>query len=461
MFMKGYLFHNEKKFDDVDTPQEKVYSEKVFESILNMDLKDVLYVSVIVDQINNFDLAIRVFQNLLEKNKPVVLLNRNVVSEANPVTHSGRMIKDMQIFNSLMDKYGVINCYSYQELKYASMILSHESFQQNASNVEIVNVGSDIRNVIQKELEVQTESDIKITSIENKGNCIQYGKVTYIVDETLSHAIEDSSESCFGQSLIVPNSRVFFKMLNKCINRFTKEYDFNNMALTTNKVFGSSVTLSEIDSRAMLAESDVRLSKNHFTKTLDDLLDTADRVGYPVVMKVNSLDIPHKSDVGGVVLHIPGREELRVSYHKMMSDVSGHCPDAVLDGVLLTEEVPKGYEIILGAYNHNVYGPIVMVGDGGTTTEVFKDVAYAPVPVNKADATEMVEKLRILPILSGYRGTKKLDINQLVKDIQSLSDYMYKNIDTVKEIDINPLFLYEEGLGSCAVDALVVIKKED
>lgn len=457
---KGYIVYNEKKFNGFEINDiESVFKDDVFEELLSNDYSKSLFISIAVDQIKDFGKAIEVFEKYLRLNIPVVLFNRSVVREENPVTHTGRMIKDNFIFNSLMSKYGVINCYTFEELRFASMILDLGDFEKYASKVQLVNVNNDIKKVVQKEMETVEESDIKITSIDNMGNCIQYGKVTFVVDEMLSLALKDVSESCYGDSMIVPNSRVFFKMLNQCIERMTNSYEFSNMALTINKVFGEIDVLSEIQSRAQLKNSEIRISKNEFAKDLDELLTTADRIGYPVVMKINSLDIPHKSDVGGVVVGVKDRPSLEIAYHKMMDDVTRNCPDALLEGIMISEMAPRGYEIILGAYNHDVYGPVVMVGDGGVTTEIFKDVAYAPVPVSEADANRMVENLRIYPILSGYRGADLLDVERLVKDIMSLSDFMYKNIDTVKEVDINPLFLYEKGNGSCAVDALVVIKK--
>jgi len=457
--MKGYLFYNEEKFHDFKVEgQQKVFVDEVFSAVDGYDLEDALYVAVATSHVENFDLAIRVFEQLLKKGIPVVLFNRKVVKESEPVTHSGKMIKDNFIFNSLMEKYGVINCYTFEELSYSSMILGFESFHRNADQVELIHVNDDIEKVVRKELVPIEESDIKITSKDNIGNCIQYGKVTFVVDEMLSNAIIDTSESCFGDSLIVPNTRVFFKMLNSCINRLTKKFDFSNMSLTTNSHFGPREVLSEIDSRAKLSDSDIRISKNEFALTLEELLETADRIGYPVVMKINSLDIPHKSDVGGVVVGVKDRPSLEVAYKKMMDDVTRNCPEAHLEGVMISEMAPRGYEIILGSYNHDVYGPVIMCGDGGVTTEIFKDVAYAPVPVSEQEARRMVESLRIYPILNGYRGAKKLDVDQLVNDILSLSRYVFRNIDTVKEVDINPIFLYEAGEGSCAVDALVVVK---
>lgn len=457
---KGFIFYNDEKFiqlelDDVISLQK----DDVFTELLNNDYSKALFISIAVEEIRNFDEAIQVFEKYLLIDVPIILFNRRVVHEDNPISHTGKMIKDYFIFNSLMYKYGVINCYTFEELVFASKILGLSDFKKYASSVQLVNVDDDIKKVVRKEMQDIPESDIRITDVSNIGNCLIYGKVTFIVDEMLSNAVMDVSDTCIGSSMIVPNSRVFFKVLNLCIERITRSFDFSNMALTTNTNFGKSHALSEIDSREKLDNSDIKVGKTKLASNLEQAIAAANSVGYPIVMKINSIDIPHKSDVGGVAVGLKDEEELVERYHIMMSTVKGNCPEAHIEGVMISYSVPKGYEIILGAYNHDVYGPVVMVGDGGVTTEIFKDVAYAPVPVSKADARRMIESLNIYPILTGYRGADKLDIERLIKDIMGLSDYVFKNINIVKEIDINPLFLYKEGDGSCAVDALIVEKK--
>lgn len=457
---KGFWFYSEEKFKELQLDGIiSLHKEDPFTELLEYDYSKALFISITVDQILVFEDAIKVFQKYLMLDIPIILFNRKVIKEDDPVTHSGKMIKDNFIFNSLMYKYGVINCYTFEELKFATQILGLGEFKKYASPVQLIHVNDDIEKVVKKEMIPVEESEVRVTSLDNMGNCIQYGKVTFVVDEMLSHAVIDVSENCYGDSMIVPNSRVFFKMLNQCIERMTRSFDFSFMALTTNDVFGNRVVLSETESRQMLSSSEIKIGKTMIVEGIEEVVNAANTVGYPVVMKVNSMDIPHKSDVGGVVVGIPNEEELRVAYENMMTTVKGNCPDAVINGVMVSYSVPKGYEIILGAYNHDVYGPVVMVGDGGVTTEIFKDVAYAPVPVNIQEARRMVESLNIYPILNGYRGAPKLDIDRLVKDIMALSTFVFKNIDQVKEIDINPLFLYEEGQGSCAVDALVVKKQ--
>lgn len=453
------MLYNELKFKEFELEDViSLHFDDVFTELLDNDYSKALFLSIAVDEIKNFENAIKVFEKYLFMDIPVVLFNRKVVKEDNPISHTGKMIKDNFIFNSLMRKYGVINCYTFEELKFSSMILGLDGFKKHAAPVQLINVNEDIYKVVRKEMQDVEESELRVTSKDHMGNCIHYGQITFVVDEMLSNALVDVSETCFGASMIVPNTRVFFKMLNQCIERVTRSFDFSNMALTTNTVFGEVEALSELESRALLQEkSDIRVGKTMAVEGLNETLEAAKTVGYPVVMKVNSVDIPHKSDVGGVVVGVKSEPELEVEYYKMMKSVTSKCPDAHIEGVMVSYSVPKGYEIILGAYNHDVYGPVVMVGDGGITTEIFKDVAYRPVPVSKKEALKMIKELNIYPILDGYRGGKVYDLNRLANDIVYLSEFVYKNIDSVKEIDINPLFLYEDG--SCAVDALVVVKK--
>ncbi len=456
---KGFMFYEEEKFKQLELDGViSLQRDDVLSELMNSDYSKALFISIAVDKIKDFDLAIRVFQKYLFEDIPIILFNRRVEHEFGTVTHTGKLIKDYQIFNSLMEKYGVINCYTFEELIYATKIFSMEELKRNASNVQLVNVDDDIRKVVLKEMDTVEESVIHVTTVDQMGNCLSYGKVTFIVDEMLTNAVMDVSDTCIGSSLIVPNSRVFFKMLNQCIERLTRSFDFSNMALTTNTVLGERTVLSELESRSMLKDSGIRFDKSLNVTSLEEAIKAAENFGFPLVLKVNSLDIPHKSDVGGVVVGIKDMESFKAAYVKMEEDIAKNCPDAVIQGIIVSEFSPKGFEIILGTYNHDVYGPVVMVGYGGTTCEVFKDVAYAPIPCNIQDAKKMVESLDIYPLLTGYRSAPLLNVERLVTDIVSMSKFMLKNIDSIKEIDINPLFIYEEGKASVAVDALIVTK---
>lgn len=179
----------------------------------------------------------------------------------------------------------------------------------------------------------------------------------------------------------------------------------------------------------------------------------------PLVMKVESADILHKSDVGGVKLNICGPEAAEKAYEEIMESVTAKRPDAHINGILTVPMLDAGVEIIIGVNNDPQFGPMIMVGMGGVFVEVFKDVALYPAPLKEEEALEMLKSLKSFKLLNGYRGTEKCDIKALCQTIVAISNYAQANKDVLKELDINPLFVYPEGKGVGVADALIVKRK--
>ena len=179
----------------------------------------------------------------------------------------------------------------------------------------------------------------------------------------------------------------------------------------------------------------------------------------PLVMKVESADILHKSDVGGVKLNICGPEAAEKAYEEIMKSVTAKRPDAHINGILTVPMLDAGVEIIIGVNNDPQFGPMIMVGMGGVFVEVFKDVALYPAPLKEEEALEMLKSLKSFKLLNGYRGTEKCDIKALCQTIVAISNYAQANKDVLKELDINPLFVYPEGKGVGVADALIVKRK--
>lgn len=179
----------------------------------------------------------------------------------------------------------------------------------------------------------------------------------------------------------------------------------------------------------------------------------------PLVMKVESADILHKSDVGGVKLNICGSEAAEKAYEEIMESVTAKRPDAHINGILTVPMLDAGVEIIIGVNNDPQFGPMIMVGMGGVFVEVFKDVALYPAPLKEEEALEMLKSLKSFKLLNGYRGTEKCDIKALCQTIVAISNYAQANKDVLKELDINPLFVYPEGKGVGVADALIVKRK--
>jgi len=219
-----------------------------------------------------------------------------------------------------------------------------------------------------------------------------------------------------------------------------------------------SPTLSESDSKALLRDAGIVLP-DEVLVTEKSALDAAiARMGFPLVMKIQSHDIPHKSEVGGVRVNIATKGEVFLAYEALLENARQHRPDAAIQGVLVGPMAKKGVEIIIGTMQDATFGPMIMVGFGGITTELFRDVIYRPAPVSAAEATAMLAELKAAPLLSGFRGAAKADIAALAKLIAQVSTLAADFRNQISEIEINPVLVHPEGQGITVVDALVVPK---
>ena len=180
-------------------------------------------------------------------------------------------------------------------------------------------------------------------------------------------------------------------------------------------------------------------------------------IGFPVVLKIDSADVPHKTDVGGVKLNINSEEEALAAFDEILANVKKHVPDAKVDGVLVAQMLRKGTEMILGIHRDSQFGPMVLIGFGGIFVELFKDSALYPAPFGKEEALEMIRSLKTYPLLSGYRGSAPLAIDQLADMLVKMGNLAVEKKEEISELDMNPVFVYEDSV--CAVDALVVKSK--
>lgn len=217
-----------------------------------------------------------------------------------------------------------------------------------------------------------------------------------------------------------------------------------------------TVALSEFDSKAEMRSYGVPVPDQTIARSEEEVVAAVERMKKPLVFKINSSEILHKTDAGGVKLNIHTAEEGLAAYREILANVKRTMPNAATDGVLVQEMAPAGVEIIIGVTNDKQFGPMLLVGMGGVFVEIFRDAALYPVPLNHWEAKEMLKKLKSYKMLTGYRGSKPCDIDALADMMVKIADYAYQNRDTVKEMDLNPVFVYPEGEGVCAVDALIV-----
>jgi acetyltransferase len=220
-----------------------------------------------------------------------------------------------------------------------------------------------------------------------------------------------------------------------------------------------SATLSEADSKALLREAGIALP-DEVLVTEKSALDAAiGRIGFPLVMKIQSGDIPHKSEVGGVRVNIATKGEVFLAYAALLENARRHRPDAAIQGVLVGPMAKRGVEIIIGTLLDKTFGPMIMVGLGGITTELFRDVIYRPAPVSAMEAASMLADLKAAPLLNGFRGAAKADVAALSQLISQVSVLAARYSAQISGIEINPVLVHPEGHGVTIVDALVVRKR--
>jgi acetate---CoA ligase (ADP-forming) len=224
---------------------------------------------------------------------------------------------------------------------------------------------------------------------------------------------------------------------------------------------GASADLTEHDAKRVLADYGIPVTREEVARSKDRALSIARTLGYPVAMKVQSPDIPHKTEARAVRLGIASDAELGAAYDELFANARAYRKDARIEGVLVQEMVKDGVETIVGVTNDPLFGPAVMFGLGGIFAEALKDVSFRLAPVTPPVAREMVEEIAGYPVLAGARGRPLADVDALVDAIMRLSALAVDLQDHVAELDINPLFVLAEGKGVKAADALIKPKRSD
>ena len=219
--------------------------------------------------------------------------------------------------------------------------------------------------------------------------------------------------------------------------------------------------LAEYEAKRVLAEYGIPVTREALAGSAREAVAVAKRIGYPVALKVQSPDIAHKTEAKAVRIGLADDAQVEAAYEEIVANARTYQPDARIDGVLVQEMVTGGTEVILGATNDPLFGPAVMFGLGGIFAEVLKDVAFRLAPVTPANAREMIAEIKGYPVLAGIRGKPTADLDALVDAIVRLSALAVDLEDHVAELDINPLFVKEQGGGVIAGDALIKLKASD
>ena len=226
-----------------------------------------------------------------------------------------------------------------------------------------------------------------------------------------------------------------------------------------NDVFPKAEILSEDDSKLLINDYGITTTHPTVAKNEDEAVKIANEKGYPVVLKIHSPDITHKSDSGGVALNIKNDEMVRVAYRTMLETVGQRVPDARIEGITIQKMIKTkdAVELILGIKKDPVFGTVMLVGMGGTSAELFKDRRLEFPPLNERLARRMIESLKIYPLLTGYRGTKTKNVDKLIEVLIRLS-YLAADYPEIKELDINPVLVTPDDV--IALDARIVVDKE-
>lgn len=211
--------------------------------------------------------------------------------------------------------------------------------------------------------------------------------------------------------------------------------------------------LREDTAKRLLETYGIPTSRGRAVPTPDQAVDAAAEIGMPVVVKIDSADLPHKTEVGGVRLRLTTLEEVRAAAADVLASAARHAPDARLDGVIVEPMVPSDFELMVGIHADAQFGPVLVVGQGGVWVEVMRDVAQSLVPVTPEKARSLLESLRCYPLLTGHRGATPLDVAAAVDLICRVSELADDLRDVLVELDVNPILL--SATGAVAADALI------
>ena len=216
----------------------------------------------------------------------------------------------------------------------------------------------------------------------------------------------------------------------------------------------SKKAILEHDAKEIFKAYGIPVPEEEVAHTKAQAKEIADKIGYPVVAKISSYEILHKSDAGGVKINLKTAEEVERAYEEILLNAKNYKPDARIEGVLIQHMAPQGKEMIIGTMQDSQFGPCIMFGLGGIFVEVLKDVVFRLAPITKGEAVEMIHEIKGYPILEGVRGEEGVDLNVIAECLSRFSQLAYDNPE-IKEIDANPVFGYEKG--AIVADARIIL----
>jgi len=216
--------------------------------------------------------------------------------------------------------------------------------------------------------------------------------------------------------------------------------------------------LTEIESKQLLSAFQIPTTKVLLALTQQEAVTLAKQVGFPVVLKIVSPDITHKTDAGGVYLHLENEQQVIDAYQQIIENAKRFNPKASVHGVAVQKMVSQGTEVIIGIMRDPQFGPVILFGVGGILVELFKDVSLRLVPINTRDAERMIEEVKLHRLFDGHRSFKAIDKGALVSLLMKVSA-LAKQVPSIEEMDLNPVFLYPDG--AMVVDARIILSQSE
>jgi acyl-CoA synthetase (NDP forming) len=217
----------------------------------------------------------------------------------------------------------------------------------------------------------------------------------------------------------------------------------------------SRILLTEVESKEILGQAGINVVETRLATSKSQAISFSQQLGFPVVLKIVSPDITHKSDVGGVKLGLATAAQVEQAYDDILGSARRQQPQAKILGVSVQKMALPGTEVIIGVSRDAQFGMVIMFGLGGVWVEALKDVVLRVIPITRKDAEAMIKEIKGYSLLSGYRGQKPADINKIVDSLLAVSKFVEENPE-IKEIDINPLIVYSNSI--LAIDARVILK---
>ena len=214
-------------------------------------------------------------------------------------------------------------------------------------------------------------------------------------------------------------------------------------------------SLTELESKQILKEVGINTTDIGLARSKEEAVAHSQELGYPVVLKIVSPDILHKTDVGGVKLSLNNKEDVGNAYDEIISAIKKHQPSAKIHGVSVQPMARPATEVIIGMSKDPQFGPVLMFGLGGILVEILKDISFRIVPLTMRDANEMIREIKGYPVLEGYRGQEPANIAVLEQMLLKVSEFVESKPE-IKELDINPIFAYRDS--ALAIDARVILE---